>query len=49
MQNGQMEIAVQGVIQKYILHHTLDFDPTRKCMSVIVQSESGQSSESSYS
>jgi magnesium-transporting ATPase (P-type) len=39
--DGRMEITVNGVLKTYVLHHTLEFDPTRKCMSVIVQNESG--------
>ena len=37
-----MELTVGGEMQRYKHLHLLDFDPTRKRMSVILQDEDGE-------
>ena len=36
-----MELTHHGRLSRYVLEHVLDFDPTRRRMSVIVRDEDG--------
>jgi phospholipid-translocating ATPase len=38
----RLEITFKGEMRRYKLLHSLEFDPTRKRMSVIVQNENGK-------
>ena len=38
-----MEVTIQGELRRYKMLHVLDFDPTRKRMSVMVQDEDSES------
>ncbi|XP_052783537.1 phospholipid-transporting ATPase IF-like isoform X3 [Mya arenaria] len=40
--DGMMEVTFKGEMRRYKLLHTLDFDATRKRMSVIVENERGE-------
>ena len=42
MKDNKMEMTVKGKMYRYIQHHVLEFDPTRKRMSVIVEDEAGE-------
>ena len=41
LHENYLELTVQGQERRYLLHHLLEFDPVRKCMSVITEDESG--------
>ena len=38
----RLEVTFKGEMRRYKLLHSLEFDPTRKRMSVIVQNENGK-------
>ncbi|XP_052218556.1 phospholipid-transporting ATPase IF-like isoform X1 [Dreissena polymorpha] len=40
--DGMLEVTFKGEMRRYKLHHTLEFDATRKRMSVIVQNENDE-------
>ncbi|KAI0230344.1 putative phospholipid-transporting ATPase IF [Lamellibrachia satsuma] len=42
LHENYLELTVQGQERRYLLHHLLEFDPVRKCMSVITEDESGK-------
>ena len=42
MKDNQMLVTFYGKLKSYTLHHVLEFDPTRKRMSVIVTDEQGE-------
>ncbi len=35
------ELSFQGQMTRYVVHHVLEFDPTRKRMSVVVENQDG--------
>ena len=39
--DGRLEVTFKREMRRYKLLHSLEFDPTRKRMSVIVQNEKG--------
>ena len=39
--DGHLEVTFKREMRRYKLLHSLEFDPTRKRMSVIVQNEKG--------
>ena len=40
--DDHMEVTIQGELRRYKMLHVLDFDPTRKRMSVMVQDEDSE-------
>lgn len=42
VRDNHMEITFNGTLRRYKIKHVLDFDPTRKRMSVIIENEKGQ-------
>ena len=43
VRDDRVEVSFRGQMKRYLLHHVMEFDPTRKRMSVIIQDEDGQS------
>ena len=42
VRDGKAEVSFQGRMIRYQIHHVLDFDPTRKRMSVVMEDEDGE-------
>ena len=42
VRDGKAEVSFKGRMLRYQIHHVLDFDPTRKRMSVIIEDENGE-------
>lgn len=42
VRDDRAEVSFQGRMTRYQIHHVLDFDPTRKRMSVIIEDEAGE-------
>ena len=40
--DDKLEVTFKGEMRRYKLHHVLEFDATRKRMSVIVENEKGE-------
>ena len=41
--DGQLDVTFTGRTRLFSLHQTLEFDSDRKCMSVIVETDKGES------
>ena len=42
IRDDKAEVSFQGRMMRYQIHHILDFDPTRKRMSVVIEDEDGE-------
>jgi len=41
LRDNYLDLTVRGEDRQYYLHHLLEFDPVRKCMSVITEDAKG--------
>ena len=46
--DNRLEVTFKREMRRYKLLHSLEFDPTRKRMSVIIQNEKGSKSSTNY-
>ncbi len=42
VRGDRVEVSFKGCMKRYIQHYVLDFDPTRKMMSVVMEDEAGK-------
>ena len=46
LDDNNLQLSEMGNEEIYYLHHLLEFDPVRKCMSVIIEDKEGRSTGS---
>lgn len=42
VRDNRMLVSFDGEMRRYINHHVLDFDPTRKRMSIIIEDDQSE-------